>query len=324
MVEELFEAHPVARTVDRDEACAAVTEIFLPHRLELIDPCRPLDLRLNAVRLGRVTAGYMYYGTDVHIYSEKVSEYHVNLPLRGVAESRTGLKEPVHAAPGRAAVFLPDLPADVRWRADCAQLCVMINRRALDLELETLLGESLGRALDFAPGMNLTTPAGRSWVDVLLVLNRESGRPGGLLAHPLAAQNLEELVIDGLLLAQPHNYTDALAAHRRSVHPRAVQEVIDLIQAHPERPWTPASLARNAAVSVRSLQEGFHRSMGTSPMAYVRDVRLTRAHQELLAETPQTTTVTRVASRWGFLQLGRFAASYRAKFGELPSRTLRK
>jgi transcriptional regulator GlxA family with amidase domain len=34
--------------------------------------------------------------------------------------------------------------------------------------------------------------------------------------------------------------------------------------------------------------------------------------------------VTRVASRWGFLQLGRFAASYRAKFGELPSRTLRK
>src|SRR4030095_9903914 len=105
----------------------AGTGLCPPHPLEWTDPCRPLDLQLNAVRMGRVTAGYLYYGTDVHIYSEKVSEYHVNLPLRGVVVSRTGLEVPAHAAPGRAAVFLPDLPADVRWRADCAQLCVMIN-----------------------------------------------------------------------------------------------------------------------------------------------------------------------------------------------------
>jgi AraC-like DNA-binding protein len=34
--------------------------------------------------------------------------------------------------------------------------------------------------------------------------------------------------------------------------------------------------------------------------------------------------VTAVALRWGFGHLGQFAADYRARFGELPSETLRR
>jgi len=34
-------------------------------------------------------------------------------------------------------------------------------------------------------------------------------------------------------------------------------------------------------------------------------------------------SLTRVAARQGFLQLGRFAATYRDKFSQLPSHTLR-
>ena len=32
--------------------------------------------------------------------------------------------------------------------------------------------------------------------------------------------------------------------------------------------------------------------------------------------------VSAIASRWGFFHLGRFAQSYRARYGELPSQTL--
>ena len=46
------------------------------------------------------------------------------------------------------------------------------------------------------------------------------------------------------------------------------------------------------------------------------------ARRELRDASPGSTTVTRVATRWGFTELGRFAGEYRAMFGELPSETL--
>jgi adenylate cyclase len=52
-------------------------------------------------------------------------------------------------------------------------------------------------------------------------------------------------------------------------------------------------------------------------------MRLARARREL-QRARQDTTVTSVALANGFTQLGRFAASYRAVFGETPSATLRQ
>jgi transcriptional regulator GlxA family with amidase domain len=57
-------------------------------------------------------------------------------------------------------------------------------------------------------------------------------------------------------------------------------------------------------------------------MSYLRRIRLERAHHELLAADPARTTVTAVASRWGFASPSRFTACYRAAFGTLPSLTL--
>jgi transcriptional regulator GlxA family with amidase domain len=58
-------------------------------------------------------------------------------------------------------------------------------------------------------------------------------------------------------------------------------------------------------------------------MAYLRQIRLTRAHEELRQARPGRTTVALVAHRWGFSHLGRFAAAYRERYGVAPSGTLR-
>ncbi len=65
------------------------------------------------------------------------------------------------------------------------------------------------------------------------------------------------------------------------------------------------------------------RHLGTSPMGYLRRVRLDHAHQDLTRSSPgDGLTVTAVAYRWGFRSSSRFAAAYRRAYGVAPSYTL--
>src|SRR4029077_2536294 len=89
-------------------------------------------------------------------------------------------------------------------------------------------------------------------------------------------------------------------------------------------PLTVSSIAARCHVSVRSLQQDFRRYLGTSPMAYLREVRLRRAHQSVLESAPWATSVASVAYRWGFTNLGRFAAAHAARYDEPPATTLRR
>ena len=59
-----------------------------------------------------------------------------------------------------------------------------------------------------------------------------------------------------------------------------------------------------------------------SPIQFLRRYRMNGAHRELRAADPDATTVTRIASGWGFREVGRFAGDYRRMFGEQPSETL--
>lgn len=59
-------------------------------------------------------------------------------------------------------------------------------------------------------------------------------------------------------------------------------------------------------------------------MAYLRDVRLRRVHQELLVSDSSVDMVARIAYRWGFSDTGRFAAAHAARYGESPAVTLRR
>ncbi|WP_230672760.1 helix-turn-helix transcriptional regulator [Rathayibacter sp. Leaf248] len=98
---------------------------------------------------------------------------------------------------------------------------------------------------------------------------------------------------------------------------------LDFLQHHARDPITPADAARAAGLHTRTLQQATQRHLGVSPSVYLRDVRLDRAHTDLVAGDPCSTTVAAVAREWGFGNLGRFASTYQARFGEKPSQTLR-
>ncbi|WP_043675385.1 helix-turn-helix transcriptional regulator [Clavibacter michiganensis] len=114
------------------------------------------------------------------------------------------------------------------------------------------------------------------------------------------------------------------SAEMRAPRMSAVRTAIEYMHHHADRPITPADAARAAGISTRVLQLAVRRHEDTTPSALLRGIRLERVRAELRDASPTTTTVRAVAEQWGFGHLGRFAASYEERFGELPSATLRR
>ena len=117
-----------------------------------------------------------------------------------------------------------------------------------------------------------------------------------------------------------HSYTEQLATDAPQRAPQtAIDMVVEEIQRAPDRGYTLADLARLAGISARSLQYGFQEWHGTTPMRYLRQVRLDRAHDDLAQAYG---SVADVAYHWGFTNPGRFARAYHDRFGEFPAATL--
>lgn len=85
-----------------------------------------------------------------------------------------------------------------------------------------------------------------------------------------------------------------------------------------------ARLCRAAGITPRTLARAFRAVHGTTPLHHLHVLRLSEARQTLLAKGTGCSSVTEVATRFGFRELGRFAGEYREQFGETPSETLRR
>ncbi len=125
----------------------------------------------------------------------------------------------------------------------------------------------------------------------------------------------------------------AMKRPRAPLHPpggRATDSVLpgDLVRAlawlrqRLDQPVHIETLAEVAGVRPRTLESHFRTFLGTTPLGWVRRTRLHNARRALLDSGDRSVTEAALAS--GFGQLGRFAAYYRAEFGELPSETLQR
>ena len=102
-----------------------------------------------------------------------------------------------------------------------------------------------------------------------------------------------------------------------------VERFDEVARASVERLTSLNDLCSVAGVSHRTLNRAFRAIRGTTPTRYLHALRLSEARRTLTSED-MVTSVTEVATRFGFRELGRFAGEYRAAFGESPSETLRR
>jgi AraC-like DNA-binding protein len=315
---------PWFRTRSPEQAIHLCESAYYPHQLRLLGPSTSFGLAQRVTCVGPITIGDITYATDVALgFDETRSSYHVHVPIEGWLESRhRGVQ--LTSTPALAAIFRPDGATTVtRWPGGSRHLAVKIDQVALDGALETLIHSPVGSPIPFNASLPLKSGGAQSWLRLLLMVHRQLDCPDSLIGQPLVSDPLVESLIHGFLLVADHPYREALAAPAVRGRPAAVRDAMDIIETGPHLPLTISTLAKQSHVSVRTLQDGFQRHLGMSPMAYVRTIRLRRAHRDLRSADPAHSTVAAVAHRWGFTHLGRFAAAHKTMFGETPLQALR-
>ena len=294
-----------------------------PH-IELLSDPESTSLTQRVGGYGPVVVAEVIVGSDVVMHcGELCSAYRVSV-------LRSGRVESVHrgssliSGPGTAAVYQPEGDAGSRWAAGSRLLGVKIDRNVVEDALSDALGRQLTSQIDFTTSMSIEAGAGRSWINMLSLFAEHLFRPDSVLDHPLVGLPFVDSLVYGLLLAADNPHRSAIAGENREISPRAVRAAVEIIEQEAHLPLTVSSIAARSHASVRSLQQGFRRHLDTTPMAYLRDVRLRRAHQSLLEADPSTTSVASIAYQWGFTNLGRFAAAHTARYDEPPAATLRR
>lgn len=316
------------RSSDLDETRHVLARYFYTNFADFLEPHAPLATRLTVTRLGPLTLGDVQFGTDLRMWFGELGAYHVSTPLAGQLLWRQGGGDVRRANPSNALVCQPvgDTRLE-RFPAEGHVLALKIDPHALESELARMLDAPVRSPVPLGREFDLSRGRGRTWAELVRLLATDAAEAtgrGGLGRHPLVGARLQEMLLTVLLLAVDHPYRERLDdAVPPAPAPRSVRRAMDVIQTHPEWPFTVAQLAEIADVSPRSLQRGFQGHVGLSPLAYLSQVRLARVHQDLTSADPARVTVTEVAYRWGFVHMGRFAGAYRRRYGQSPSQTLR-
>jgi|GEM_PF-1312061 len=143
------------------------------------------------------------------------------------------------------------------------------------------------------------------------------GRLTALSAGFLSA-SVASLLVEGLALRQGGRRT----GRHGSVRPSYLNRVRDIMEANRCDPLSLVTLSEEAGTCARTLSYAFTKHFGISPVKYHTLKRLEGARRDLKRGCPEETTVTDIATAWGFWHFGRFAQAYRLQFGERPSETL--
>lgn len=320
---ELLSAHRALATDDLEEARHRVAAEFCAHRLEPVGRDRDHAVRFNTVVGEAVSVSWLDYGGAVRLRPEPFRSFVlVQIPLASCSTVRSGRRE-VRSGPGVATVPDPDLPSDMTREAGNAHLLVRLDRATVSRHWDRLTGPDRTVAPQLAPSLDLRTPAGRAWADAVELLRTVLEEPDAGSRRAVLRGQAERMVIEQFLLAQRHHGPLLFAPAGANPAPRAIREAEHYLVGHARQDVTVEDAAAAVGLSPRALQAGFRRHLGTTPTERLREARLLGAHRELRSADPTAVTVSDVASAWGFGHLGRFASTYRRRFGQAPSQTLR-
>lgn len=309
-----------ARALDHVQALSA--RVFGPTRLHS-DDADP-EVQLQSCQIGHLTLVTTRYHQAMEVVPQLgKDEYVIQTVTAGRCRVQVDGVE-VSMETGSTWVFSPSVPVRLLLDAGCERFSVVVRRHALDDAFRTCFNFDPPAPLIFALQPLADAQRAGRWRAMMTWLRAEADmrtvRPG----LPAADGAIEQLCLTTLLVDHfgedggllPRGYLPTLPAY--------VRRAIRYLRANLDQPITLQELAAHCGVCERTLQLGFRKSKDTTPMEYLRVLRLQGARADLQRAIPGPGVVSAIALRHGFSHLSLFAREYRREFGESPSATLRR
>ena len=219
---------------------------------------------------------------------------------------------------GLAHITSPGNPLNLTGKRKCHFLACAFFLSPMKQYLQKLLQTDSEEFAPLSPDVLLGAPDGNallgSIVQAWARLNQQ--------AHSLSENELLELEDD--LLASLFLYANKKPEEKSTPFSYRSKHAEEYICANLKNPVTRDTLAEVSGRSIRSLSRVFQQKHGMGPMTFLRRRRLEAIYLDLLGAEPGSTTITQMATSYGFTHSGKFSIDYKTMFGESPSATLAK
>ena len=312
---------------DVDETRSYVTKVLCEHSLDHTSPDLPPRFRHRGARLGPLSVHDLEYTMHdglAGIVAPDLPDFYIfELNLAGDAGLSFG-QDDYAFRQGQLVVANSGRTHTKRWLSDGREIFVRIDRAMLHDTVAEMLDGPLIEPVLFTREPTTIDRSTAALVRYLNFICSDLDEGGAGMARTFASVNAAKLFLELLVQSVRNNYSDRLAAGAEPLLPGHVKRAVAFIEANALSEIDLDQIVASAGVRPRTLYEGFSKYCGTSPIAYLRALRLDLARGRLREAAPTETSVTEVALACGFEHLGKFAQLYRARFGELPSETLKR
>jgi len=200
---------------------------------------------------------------------------------------------------------------------------IAFEKPAMVRQLSELLNAPVANDLEFAGPVDLTSGRGMQIAALGSLIWQDLTAGDAERSSASFSECLLRAMMIALLETVPHNYSTQLQRPASPAVPRQLKRAMEYMHAHAGADIRMVDVARETGTSVRSLQAAFQQFKNTTPIGYLRKIRLQGARRALL-DSGHSRLVAEIARDWGFSHMGRFAALYYQSFGEMPSETVRQ
>ncbi|WP_396433520.1 helix-turn-helix domain-containing protein [Limnohabitans sp.] len=210
---------------------------------------------------------------------------------------------------------------DLRTPTQFTLLAVVVERRLLNPLWERMYHKPLAHWLEKKLVLQTTELKANALRDLQLKVLDQASALAQRGHPPLAWRQLrDDILMEWLEALPPQVDTSELPNSER--RKKLVDRACELMLGHADEPLSILQVCSRLGTSRRKLNYGFQDVLGTTPVKYLRALRLNHVRRALRQAEPGT-TVQDVAWQWGFWHMGQFAHDYKKLFDELPSASLR-